>query len=232
MVLKSLLMAIFVLLCHRGWSEPLPHDDSTSGTLRLVDVVDIRPGKEGSFVSGPGRYNPKGPILVIPDTSTWRIPLPDPTPVVSEATEEFYDLPRLPLLITKERPEKNDLDRDAFQYHGLSTLPDGKYMARITLNTPYRQLCSEYWIYRRLAKDEPDELVLVVSHGPVTREGFFLDPGEYRLERRVWRGDLPGVFLEEHYRHQRLRPSGNYEWSPEQRDEQELIVKIHDLDKR
>ncbi len=194
----------------------------SSPTLELGDIFEARPGSSSAQLIGPGRFDPGGPLIVIPDTSAWRLP-PQPAEETEPETP-VPPLPRLPLLITTTERDRARMDRPAFTFRGTTIDPALAQSSLVQIETPYSHLRTEYRL-----KSEETGADWVFYHGPESMESFQVEPGRYRLRRRVWRVDYPEVVHEEVYEIQRFVPRGRYEFLAEKAEaERDLMEKLRD----
>ncbi len=200
------------------------NDAPTTGTLRLSDLFDTRPGPAG-FVTAPGSFDPSGPVLVIPDISAWRLPppTPEPTPAPFVPLPEGMNLPRFQPLILQSRKDDRLLDQPAFQSRGIANRISTPRNAAIAIGTEFAQLRTEYRLYRFSEGSESGENLLTVLHGPATSEVFEVPEGTYRLLRRVWLPGNPSASREEIFAEQTIAGGNAYSFVAPADSEMALI---------
>lgn len=218
---------MFVFALIPPHSSAAGDDSSTTGTLLLRDLFDTRPGPSG-FIPGAARYDPAGPVIVIPDTSSWRLPpaTPRPTPSPTPNLPERADIPRLPLLITQPREAQTSIAQSAFKYRGqrMSIAPTNYSVVQV--DTEFSQLRTEYRLTGVSSDDEPINSGLVFLHAPGTSERFEVPSGRYRLERKIWRADSPAKARVEVYAAQELAPNGLYIYTAARESEADLVISL------
>ena len=224
-----------VLLCLAG-AAPVaageePSEPPLAGHLRLSDIFGGIPQPHR-----PGTIDPGGPVLLVPDTSAWRLPPPTPTPTPEPPPElpEGFDIPYLPPLIAAEDPDRDRVRQPAFTFRGLSPQAIEEGHALIRIDTTHTQLRTEYRLVREEAGQEEDDNEpgtdgggpLLFLHAPRTAEQFAVPEGSYRLERRIWRPDFPGNVRREVYDTQRLDARGIYEFTTERDPESRWMSEL------
>lgn len=224
LVNRTILPAVWLLLLLRLPCPSASEDTPTSGTLRLSDLFDTRPGPAG-FVTAPGSFDPSGPVLVIPDISAWRLPppTPEPTPPPSVPLPEGMDLPRFQPLILQSRKDDRLVDRPALLPRGVANRLSTPRNAAISIGTEFAQLRTEYRLYRFSEGSGSGENFLTLLHGPATAEEFEIPEGTYRLWRRVWLPAKPSVSREEIFAEQTIAGGNAYSFTAPADSETALI---------
>src|SRR5690606_27271350 len=98
----------------------IPAQDDPGTALNLSDIFETRPA-QGGLLPGAGRYDPEGPMLVIPDTSLWRMPAEKAAPAPRPMPElpPGYVLPDLDALIVSNDPMNILVDGEPMRFRGL-----------------------------------------------------------------------------------------------------------------
>jgi len=205
-------------------SVPAQDAPTTSG-LRLGDVFVTGPGRGGFVVAAP-RFDPAGPVLLIPDTSAWRLP-PTPVPPTPAPTPDpavLAMMPSVPRLVFGADADSGKMGRTALRPRGQTMQPPAPGHAVLTFKTGFNQVRSEFCLHAGSEISENREPWLKFLHGPGTIESFAVPEGTYVLERRLWRIDMPGVVIREFYSPQSLVSRGLYEFETGDNDEADILA--------
>lgn len=214
--LKSLMLSLLLLTL---FALSAGAQGGTTDTLRLTDLFTAQPGP-GGHVTFANRYDLNGPVIVIPDTSAWRLPRATATPTPAPKLTITADIPRLPMLITLPDANSGQVQQPPFLFRGLSMadVPPGHAIVRFITET--KQLRAQYQV-RSLG--EEDARPLIFLHGPETRESFALPAGSYQVEARFWRPDAPADHRLQIHPPMRLEERGIYEFHLTPGREQEIL---------
>jgi len=181
-----------LLLAALLFASPLgAADGDTSATLTLGDFFDLKPGDPGFRPRLPA-YDPEGPVLLIPDTRLWRVPLPTPTPtpVPEDPRVAEMELPRLPMRIQK--PRESDVEkRPPFISRGRAPGVIATDRSRVLIVTGNSTLRYAIELTPTDAAGAVQGTTMRLLHGPSTDETIELPAGHWRLAITAWRPTAP-----------------------------------------
>lgn len=218
------LLSLFLLVF-----PPLARAEAdTSGTLRLGDLFQS---------TGPAPVSRRVPgtrlgrsMIVVPDTSTWKIPpaTPEAAPTLP-FFEGMSNIPKIPMLIQERDRHDRHATEAAFRAGGRvpgEELAPG--MALLSVENSFERLRSEYRLIPVTETGAPPREPLVVLQAPGSSDRFAIPEGLWRVERDLW---LDGDLLHkarEFYPEQRFVSRTRYEFQGAEADESVVIRR--DLD--
>lgn len=171
----------------------------TPGGLRIGDVFTEPTPTYAT--PGPPRYDAAGPVLVIPNLASWKLPEATPTPQPTTVSlPDGVDLPRFSMLITQAKPDQRIMDGPGFVLRGRHEATSSPRHVTLRFETRFQYLRTEYRLIPSPEGETAGEKPIVILHAPGTTEQFDVPQGRWRLERRMWQADKPERVREEIYR--------------------------------
>jgi hypothetical protein len=211
---KALTICFAALVAGDG----LANDQPTSPThqLRLGDLFAVQPGTAVQLPPQP-TYNLGGPVLILPDTDTWRLPPATPSPTPTPLVEDLPDMKRAPQLIEEATKLRQEVRRPAFRSTGRILPPKANGLAEVRLSTEVNTLRIRYTLQ---PSDDAEPIILL--HTPGSADRFMLPPGEWQLVLSAWQADRPQLTIERRFMVQRLDRDQTYTFTFDRDFEQDV----------
>lgn len=195
----------------------------TTGTLRLGDLFTAPVAAE-PWRGGELSLDPAGAVVLVPDSSSWRLPPPTPTPTPEPVwtPPPGVELPRFSILPNPELSFHASLRQPAFEFRGLEFTSSFPGEAQVTIETGFTHLRVEY----RLTPGGREEDAIVLLHGPRSADTFRVPEGDWHFEWRAWRREEPLHVIHREYTAQRFISTGQYLFEAPSGDETGMLLEL------